>query len=442
MNTLYEKLTGMGKVGTNEKIKLLSELSLEHQEMVTYILDPYRRYGISNTLLLGAPCETNQVTWSDVKGVLDRLASRDLSGKNAENAIMALSSKMDYETQNLFCCIMLKDTKAGIGVSMVNKAFKNKIDVFEVQLATNYRQKGDTTANISKNPKAVFPLIGQQKLDGMRIVCEVDVINAKVQFLSRTGNEVTSLNHLKPKMLRLATATGHSFIYFDGEGTAGSFNGTVSALRKKNVDAIGAEYWVFDWFLPEWRVQYKADKKKYLSEAIGQQKRLEELRINMIYAFGGETNDNEIKFLPYDIYDTHEEYVDKFKQRLDNNEEGEMGKDPNAPYEFKRTKNWWKLKDEQSQDGTIVGFKAGDPNSRFANTLGSVTVELESGVVVEAAGIKHQYLDEIWNNQDKYIGRVVEVHYHEETPDGSLRHPRLKWPQCLRDSENRIGDKE
>ncbi|HGW7205780.1 TPA: hypothetical protein ACNRFK_004984, partial [Escherichia coli] len=27
-------------------------------------------------------------------------------------------------------------------------------------------------------------------------------------------------------------------------------------------------------------------------------------------------------------------------------------------------------------------------------------------------------------------------------PDGSLRHPRLKWPRCLRDTEDRIGDKE
>ncbi|MCV5133040.1 hypothetical protein OFL98_30575, partial [Escherichia coli] len=26
--------------------------------------------------------------------------------------------------------------------------------------------------------------------------------------------------------------------------------------------------------------------------------------------------------------------------------------------------------------------------------------------------------------------------------DGSLRHPRLKWPKCLRDTEDRIGDKE
>lgn len=440
MNDLLSKLTEIGNSGTNQKIDLLAKLSLEHQEIITYMLDPYRMYGIRKTMEFGSPNSESSVNWNDVKIILDKLASRELSGNEALNAVYDLSCKLNQDDQEILKRILLKDTKASVGISLANKAFENKIEVFGVQLATNYRQKGDTTNSIVENPKATFPLIGQQKLDGMRIICSVDVENTNVQFLTRTGNEVTSLDHLKPKMLALAIATGYPFIYFDGEGTVGSFNGTVSALRKKNVDAIGAEYWVFDWFLPEWRVLYKADKQKYLQEAITQQKRLETLKVNMIYVF--DNKDDEVKFLPYDIHYTHEEYLAKFKERLDNNEEGEMGKDPNAPYEFKRTVNWWKLKDEQSQDGTIVGFKAGDPNSRFANTLGSVTVKLESGVEVEAAGIKHQYLDEIWDNQEKYMGRVVEVHYHEETPDGSLRHPRLKWPQCLRDVENRIGDKE
>ncbi|WP_438860721.1 hypothetical protein [Escherichia coli] len=45
--------------------------------------------------------------------------------------------------------------------------------------------------------------------------------------------------------------------------------------------------------------------------------------------------------------------------------------------------------------------------------------------------MKNMYLDGIWNNQDKYIGRIVKVNAHEETPGGSLRHPRRKWPSCL-----------
>jgi DNA ligase-1 len=120
---------------------------------------------------------------------------------------------------------------------------------------------------------------------------------------------------------------------------------------------------------------------------------------------------------------------------------GEMGKDPDSVYEFKRTRSWWKLKDG-FEDGEIIDFEPGDPDSGFAHTLGKIVIRLENGVIVRASGIKHKYLDEIWNNQEKYRGRIVEVHCHEKTPDGSLRHPRLKWPKCLRDTEDRIGDKD
>ncbi len=137
-----------------------------------------------------------------------------------------------------------------------------------------------------------------------------------------------------------------------------------------------------------------------------------------------------------------ESHIERFMKRLDENEEGEMGKDPDSVYEFKRTRSWWKLKDEDSEDGEIIDFEPGDPDSGFAHTLGKIVIRLENGVIVRASGIKHKYLDEIWNNQEKYRGRIVEVHCHEKTPDGSLRHPRLKWPKCLRDTEDRIGDKD
>ena len=76
-------------------------------------------------------------------------------------------------------------------------------------------------------------MIGSLKLDGLRVICEVIVDEEEVNFLSRTGNPITSLDHLKPAMLELGKLSGHKHIFFDGEGTAGSFNQSVSALRKK-----------------------------------------------------------------------------------------------------------------------------------------------------------------------------------------------------------------
>ncbi|EIT7555578.1 DNA ligase, partial [Escherichia coli] len=312
------------------------------------------------------------------------------------------------------------------------------IPKFEVQLASPYKEKGDKYP-FKPNPKAKWPMIGSLKLDGLRVICEVIVDEEEVNFLSRTGNPITSLDHLKPAMLELGKLSGHKHIFFDGEGTAGSFNQSVSALRKKNVQAIGAIYHVFDFFLPEWRAQAKS--KEYAKTGM----KLKERLAMLVALFKNDRSEGyaqDIHLHPFYIIHSHEDFIERFMKRLDDNEEGEMGKDPNSVYEFKRTRSWWKLKDEDSEDGEIIDFEPGDPDSGFANTLGKIVIRLENGVIVRASGIKHKYLDEIWNNKEKYRGRIVEVHCHEKTPDGSLRHPRLKWPRCLRDTEDRIGDKE
>ncbi|MEI9751439.1 DNA ligase [Moellerella wisconsensis] len=433
LTALCNKLDQMNEVGTNKKKEMLAEFSSIEQGYMHYVLSPFMMFGVKK---YNKPnyVQEKTVTDADIMSLLDELRNRDVTGSQAIQAVESILAKMTEEEQDMLRRILLKTTKAGVGISMFNSVHgSNKIPKFEVQLATNYRAKGDLKLEVV-NKHAKFPMIAQKKLDGMRIICKVD--GDDVEFLTRTGNPVTALDHLKEKMISLREATGYPSIYFDGEGVVGSFNGTVSALRKKGVEAVGAEFWVFDYFLPEWKVE--SEHKEYKNTGV----KLRDRILCLIQWFKNSSNLGSVKLLPFSIVKSHDEYVALFKQRLDDNEEGEMAKDPDAPYYFKRTRSWWKLKDENEADGEIIGFKPGDPDGAFKDTLGSVTVRLENGVVVDALGVKHQYLDEIWNNQDKFMGRIVKVNFHEYTPDGSLRHPRLKWPSCLRDDSDRIGDKE
>jgi DNA ligase-1 len=96
-----------------------------------------------------------------------------------------------------------------------------------------------------------------------------------------------------------------------------------------------------------------------------------------------------VRLHDFQLVHSHKEFIDLFMAALDANEEGYMAKDPFSVYEFKRTKSWWKMKDEIEADGEIIGFKPGKEDSAFAHTLGSVTIRLENGVEVEASGIKH-----------------------------------------------------
>jgi DNA ligase-1 len=56
-------------------------------------------------------------------------------------------------------------------------------------------------------------MIGSLKLDGLRVICEVIVDEEEVNFLSRTGNPITSLDHLKPAMLELGKLSGYKHIF-------------------------------------------------------------------------------------------------------------------------------------------------------------------------------------------------------------------------------------
>lgn len=435
--TLRSKLDDIKSMGTNAKKEALASLDDFEQRMVAMMLNPFIRFGIKKYNV--APAQEVS-TPSDEKAldILEKLASRQLTGNAAVTAVESIVGSMCDAGQDVFRRFLLKDPKAGVGISLCNKIFAEPIPVFEVQLATAYKEKGDKYP-FQPNKHAKWPMIGSLKLDGMRVIGEVIVGEEEVNFLSRTGNPVTSLNHLKPAMLELARATGYEHVYFDGEAVLGTFNGTVSAIRKKGVDAIGAQFHIFDFFLPEWKAiaktkEYKATGMKL---KVRKAKLVEWFRVVRTDATAG-----DIQLVPFEIYHNHEQYISRFMQRLDENEEGEMAYDPDSVYEFKRTRGWWKMKDENEADGEIIGFEAGDPDAGFAHTLGKIVVRLEDGTEVRASGLKHRYLDEIWHNQDKYMGRIVKVNFHNYTPDGSLRHPRLKWPSCLRDSDDRIGDKE
>ncbi|HGL3854441.1 TPA: DNA ligase [Klebsiella aerogenes] len=437
--TLRGKLDAIKAMGTNAKKAALAELDEFEQSMVSLMLNPFIRFGVKK-YNVSEPSLENKITDEDAIKLLNSLAARDLTGGSAISTVEQAVSDMTEEGQDVFRRFLIKDPKAGIGISLCNKIFSNPIPVFEVQLATSYKEKGDKYP-FKENPKAKFPMIASLKLDGMRIIAEVIVDEEEVNFLSRTGNPVTSLDHLKPAVLDMARMTPHKHIFFDGEATVGSFNDSVSALRKKNVKAVGAVFHVFDYFLPEWKRIAKTKEYKKTG------RKLKDRHIDLCsWTNWKHRPDNkykgDVRLHDFQLVHSHKQFIAMFMTALDANEEGYMAKDPFSVYEFKRTKSWWKMKDEIEADGEIIGFKPGKPDSAFAHTLGSVTIRLENDVVVEASGIKHRYLDEIWLNQDKYMGRIVKVNAHEETPDGSLRHPRLKWPSCLRDTEDRIGDKE
>lgn len=100
--------------------------------------------------------------------------------------------------------------------------------------------------------------------------------------------------------------------------------------------------------------------------------------------------------------------------------EGIIIKDADGEYQWhsriggKRDRAWTKRKPVDTFDARIVGFYAGKEGKRLEGTLGGVCVEGvdENNVPFECkvgGGWSDPLRDKIWNNQEDYLGKMIEI---------------------------------
>ena len=128
------------------------------------------------------------------------------------------------------------------------------------------------------------------------------------------------------------------------------------------------------------------------------------------------------------------ELLDKYRN---NGAEGLMC-NLNKPYEFKRSKTLLKLKVMSTIDLRVIGFEEGTNKNK--GKLGAVLVKYKENIVKVGSGWSDEDRIEVWNNQDKYSGKILEISYFEETQnkDGSysLRFPIAKRWRLQKDEES------
>lgn len=156
----------------------------------------------------------------------------------------------------------------------------------------------------------------------------------------------------------------------------------------------------------------------------------------------------------YDLESLNSLYEEK---RLEGHE-GLVVKDPLGKYKRGKKSGMWKMKPEETIDGTVCGLVWGTPGkANFGKVIG-FEVLLEDGMVVNACGLTEEQKDEFtkkvaeanfedygdWLCTDSedmerlckvnpYHGWQCEVLFMERFPDGSLRHPSFK---CWRGTED------
>ena len=318
------------------------------------------------------------------------------------------------EDREFYEQMITKSFRLGADSKVVNKCISNLIPTFDVQLGTSIEK-----VKLLGNEKIFI----SRKLNGTRTAFVGD------KCMTRQGKEYKGLDHIISDLQKLVgknTFVDGELLYKNKEGLSDSEafqKGTGIAMSKDN-DKSELKLVIFDMFpLNEfWSGKSKepySNRKKHLIE-LGEK----------IIALG--TDNLEIVQMCYEGYDHSEiwKWLDYAEQH---DWEGVILNLDN-PYECKRTKNLIKVKKFYTYDLEVVGVEEG--TGRNKGTLGALVVKYKNNTVNVGSGFTDEERSYYWNNQDKIIGRVIEVKYKEITTDKKTGLESLQFPVYVGLREN------
>ncbi|MDE4297065.1 hypothetical protein PXK56_17910 [Phaeobacter gallaeciensis] len=486
---LIDLIRDIGSVsGRTEKMELLSEVVASElgRWVVEMAYDPFKTWGIKPPMPDKIEGGMNSVSFRRnlVEPLLTRLSIRELTGNAAQAEVFEVFQAFDNDGRDLLWRILSKDLKAGIGVSTIQQVAPGLIPTFAVMRAQAYEERFIKA----------WPQKGEFKLDGQRnsFVCK----NGSGAFYTRSGKHVPALDFFVPNLLKVARdacGTGHVELsrlllkddklnfMLDGEAMMGLFEET-GALRRKDVDAKGAELHLYDIMSFD-----DFDAAGSVGQSLTERRELLSLFVRIAKKSLSETDTPDmIQMVPQYFLNSHEDVEVFFEQAraktlanylargdaareaqllkttIDKATgkpkvlEGIMVKNPDGLYDKKKSRGWLKLKPEETEDLRIIGAYPGKPGTKYEHTLGGVVVD-RNGVRVRVSAFQDPERDPLWADfqadllgsegavspgsfeQDKdamiyigdrnenhlLIGRLIEIEFHEVTPDGSLRHPRF-----------------
>lgn len=406
---IYDLICQIGaEAGKNAKQDLIAKNigDSDFQTVLKAALDPFTTYGLAAVPDKQYSRDDSQFT-HNIWALLDSLKTRGLTGNAAKTAVQSTMNALTPKSGTLLRWIITKDLRAGFSESTVNKVKPGMIPTFDCMLAHPFEEK-----RVKKWPQVVEP-----KLDGVRVLAFVQGHSEKdVRFFSRSGREFTSFDSLKRPIIDAAQDTAwlglEPAMHFvlDGEVVSGSFNKTVSEVRKKDVQATDAVFHIFDLLPNSVFTEGTPAKWSYLDR----RKFVEEFAALAVK--GG-----PIKAIPRYLVNSVEEIHTLYDAVRARGLEGLIVKDPEALYVCKRSHAWMKIKAEETVDVRIVDVEPG--TGKYEGLVGALVVDFNGVRVNVGSGLSDKMRGEDFG---LFRDRLIEVEYHEVTPDGSLRHPRFK----------------
>ena len=406
----------------------------EFFEGVKMALDPLYTFGVKQ--VPDSKVDGQGLKWEVFKELAEKLHNRWLTGHDARDAILLTRDIATMDQWNKFYRrILIKDLRCGVSEKTVNKVAKNfqqySIPIFTCPLAHD-------SANHEK--KMIGKKQVEVKLDGVRVITIIQGDTShgkfsKVEMFSRNGKQFHNFGHIIEEIEEvLKTSPAPYDLVLDGEVMSANFQDLMKQVhRKDGKQSKDAVLHLFDlcplsefqkgkWDKPQ------SERTELVSHWVEQNKAILK-HVDVL--------DHTVVDL--DTQEGQKTFVGLNKAAVDGGYEGVMIKDPNAPYECKRTHSWLKAKPFIEVSLKVVAVEEG--TGRNEGRLGAVIVEGEDdGYNYRlncGSGFTDAQRDEYWAERDSLIGQLIEVRADARTRSQdsetySLRFPRFK---CFRGFE-------
>lgn len=333
-----------------------------------------------------------------------------------------------HDNNTILSQLISKTLTLGVSGKSINDALgESLVPTFDVQLAFPY----DKTITSTSTKRQIDRyddddlLYVTQKLDGFR---GLTTYKTKIQTYSRKGQLIDGLDELHQDIENVIQASGLLDMFPNGFAIDGElllknednltsdalFRATTKELRK-NGKKQNITYNIFD-ILPLDEFYYKDASTQMYKERRAILDTIQSGQFTQVVPV-------------LDVITKHD--IPKWSNYAsDQGWEGIMLNYANGYYRTKRSAELLKVKKMHTADLEIVGFNQAI-DGKNAGQLQSINVKLDDENIVQVgSGLTEELRLEIWNNQDKYLGAMVEIQYFElsENQNGgkSLRFPVFK----------------
>lgn len=366
----------------------------------------------------------NDFTTCDVKTIFDvfRYLEHHKSGRDEDIKMIQWYRNQicaDDEDVEFYNNVICKNVVVGMDTKLINSVFSNLIPTFEVCLCDKYYDKPSLVDGTRE-----FAI--STKIDGCRCIAIKE--NGNVKLVSRQGKLWLGCKEIEETIKNIP----YDNFVLDGEITIKDFmkypskdvyKMTTKIVSTKDEVKEGVCLNVFDYIpLKDWN-----SKNCNLTYT--------ERRSILFELFN--TVDSSALTLVEDIYVGNdvskiEEYMKGIVREED--WEGLVIKFTDSKYEWKRSKNWLKVKAFDEMDLIVKGVEEGTNANK--GRLGALICEIEHPTMghIEAkvgSGYSEDERIRFFNMKDELIGRVISVQYFEQTENTTTHIKSLRFPVFL-----------